>query len=270
MSAKTRRKVRSLAVILEERARLDNVSLLTNTIPPTTEDELRRICSDFPQICRVYFQRLSRHLKRAGLSGDYVAVVEIQEKRYQKWGMVVPHLHICFQGRKSRYSEWVLSKTEAAAMWQAVLSHFLGRDLDCSAATRIEKPRKSLKREMGKYLTKGGKLLEQIVKAGKGDFLPSQWNYQSKELGQVEKSRRITLSGDIPGKLWRNLERYQAAGLIWYKAIEIDQIDYVTGKVRKICIGIAGRFCHDWVLPALMRGDDPLRSQSGERHLRVA
>lgn len=266
LSASSRRAVRSCAVLLEEMYGLDCLSLGTCTIPPVSPSELASLCSQMPHVIRVFMQRLTRVLERSGLSKDYVAVVEIQEKRYRSWGQVYPHIHFVFQGRASRWHDWAVTPSDLRAMWSDALSLVLGRSVDCGAATRIEKPRKSLRKELGKYLTKGGKLIEDIIAAGLGDHLPSTWRYQSASLRDAEKSLRVELLGEVPRILWQNLDRYQAAGLLWYRLVEVDLVDPATGYRRKVCVGVAGRFIHDWVLTCLLEGGDPIsvaRSQGG-------
>jgi hypothetical protein len=258
MTAYARRSVRSCAVILEERYGLDCLSLATCTLPTSDTSELERICRAFSEIIRVFKQKLERRLERYGLLGDVVLVVEIQEKRYRSWGLVCPHLHLVFPGRRSKIDPWVITPSELREMWESVLENVLNRPVDGSASTRIEAPRKSLKRELGKYLTKGGTLLRDIVKAGKGDLLPSAWWGGTAMVKKEERDRRVTLTGDVPRLLWRNLEAYRKAGLIWYHLVMREFVCPTSGVKREVCMGVVGRFSHDWVLPALMEGKDPL------------
>lgn len=259
LTAQARRAVRSCAVLLEEQYGLDCLSLATCTLPPLSPSELALVCKEMSRLVRVFMQRLTRVLERSGLSPDYVAVVEIQEKRYRSWGQVCPHLHFVFQGRASRLDDWAIRPVDLRRMWEETLFNILGRSVDSSAATRIEKPRKSLRKELGKYLTKGGNLLKDIIAAGLGDHLPSTWRYQTKALRDAEKARRVEVLGDVPRILWQSLDRYQAAGLLWYRLVEVDLYDPASGIGRKICVGVAGRFSFDWVLPCLLEGGDPLR-----------
>lgn len=258
MTPLARRSVRSTLVILEERRGLDCLSLATCTLPTSDLIELDLICRNFSNIIRVFKQKLERRLERYGLAGEVVLVVEIQEKRYRAWGLVCPHLHLVFPGRRSRHDPWVITPAELREMWESVLEQVLNRSVDGTAATRIEAPRKSLKRELGKYLTKGGTLLKDIIAAGKGDLLPSAWWGATESLRKEERDRRITLTGEIPRKLWQNLTAYKEAGLLWFTLVYREVVCVVSGVKREICVGVSGRFSHDWVLPALIRGDDPL------------
>lgn len=258
MTPLARRSIRSCAVILEERYGLNCLSLATCTLPTSDPSELEKICCSWSEIIRVFKQKLERRLESYGLTGEVVLVVEIQEKRYRAWGLVCPHLHLVFPGRRSRLDPWVITPAELREMWESVLENVLNRSVDGSASTRIEAPRKSLKRELGKYLTKGGTLLKDIIAAGKGDLLPSAWWGASESVRKEERDRRITLTGDIPRMLWRNLEAYRAAGLIWFHLVMRELVCPTSGAKREVCIGVVGRFSKEWVLPALLRGDDPL------------
>lgn len=258
MTPLAKRSVRSSAAIFEERYGRECLSFGTFTLPVLEYSEHHKISSEWPAIMKTVRQNLERLLVRRGLPGEVLIVTEIQEKRYRQWKVICLHAHVLFPGRKSKLDPWAISKDEFRNVWQVPLENRLGRPVDCRYATRIEAPRKSLKAEMGKYITKGGKLLDEIVQSGKGDWLPTAWWNCSESVRKEERDRRITLTGEIPRKLWQNLTAYKEAGLIWFSLKYITFTCPVSGIKRDICVGASGRFLHDWILPALMRGDDPL------------
>jgi len=71
--------------------------------------------------------------------------------------------------------KWTIAPHEVAAIWGRVLARVLGYEPDTSKATRVEVPKKTVKRELAKYLSKGCAVIQQIINAGQGDRLPNAW-----------------------------------------------------------------------------------------------
>jgi hypothetical protein len=115
------------------------------------------------------------------------------------------------------------------------LSNLLGRLVDCSAATRIEKPRKSLRAELGKYLSKGGSVIKKIIDAGKADLLPSAYYNASQSLKREVKEAIVILSGDACLNFIDSLESLQREGLLKYRKIMHKFEDGL-----EICLGFVG------------------------------
>lgn len=230
-----KRSVRSCAALLEEKFGRECMTFGTNTLPPLLEAEIMVVCNGWAELTRQFFQELRRLLQRRGLSTDFLYVTEIQEKRYERWGQVMPHLHWLCQGRINRRSHWLIKPEDIKAIWERLLSNLLGRPVDCQAATRIEKPRKSLKKELAKYLSKGGAVLKKIIEAGKGDLLPSTWWSASRELIREVKQAIVILSGDACLDFIDSLESLQREGLLRYR-----KIMHKFEDGFEICLGFVG------------------------------
>ena len=97
-----KRMVRSCAAILEDKYGRECITFGTATLPPLLAEEIVMVCNSWSDLTRKFFQELRRLLQRRGLSTDFVYVTEIQEKRFDRWGQVYPHLHWLMQGRLSR------------------------------------------------------------------------------------------------------------------------------------------------------------------------
>lgn len=242
ISAAAKRKIKSCGVILEERFRRANLVFGTCTTPPVDETQQRLLCENWSEIVRQFFQALTRLLVRKNLSTDYVQVTEIQEKRFEKWGQVCPHLHFVFQGRSHSREPWRLAPADIQFLWQRTLENVLGVRLDCRSATRIENPRKSLSKELGKYLTKGGKVVREILDRGLGDYLPSSWYGASKSLSALERAARIERTGEIATYVLRHLEALAEAKEIKFRRIYARFKCPQTGVEREICVGASGWF----------------------------
>jgi hypothetical protein len=230
-----KRMVRSCAAILEDKYGCECLTFGTATLPPLLEGEIIMVCNGWSELTRQFFQEVGRLGERRGLSTEYLAVTEIQEKRFDRWGQVMPHLHWLMQGRLTRRSHWLILPAEIQAIWQRLLSNLLGRPIDCSAATRIEKPRKSPRAELGKYLSKGGTVIKKIIEAGKAKLLPSAYYNASLSLKREVKQAIVTLSGDFCLAFIDSLESLQ-----YQRMLKFRKIMHQFEDGFEICLGFVG------------------------------
>ena len=232
-----KRMTRSAAAIMENKFGRDCLSFGTATLPFTSQAENELVCQNWGAIANRFFEKLTRLLDRRGLSKDYCFVSEIQEQRFDKFGIVAPHLHWIMQGKLTKKSMWLILPCEVKQIWEQVLGNFLKRPVDGSTATRIEKPRKSLKKEMGKYLSKGTKIIKKIIEAGKGHLLPSAYHGSSRSLKKEIKAAIIILQGDECEAFIDNLESMKENNLISFIPI-LWEIPESGGKF--VAIGFVG------------------------------
>lgn len=235
VSSYGKRCVRSGLTLLEKRFGRGCISFGTATLPPMEAHELEKICLDWSNITRKFFQELTRLLDRRGLSKDFVQVTEIQEKRFLVWGQVCPHLHWVMQGKLSTRSHWLILPDEIRSLWERILSNCLGREVDGKAATRIEKPRKSLAVELGKYMSKGGKIIKQILDSDHAHLLPTSYWGCSNALKKEIKSGIKIMVGDECEAFIDSLDSLKEQGLASYIHI-LKEID----EGFTICIGFCG------------------------------
>jgi hypothetical protein len=232
-----KRMTRSAAAMLEDKFGRDCLSFGTATLPFMSKAENELICQNWGAIANRFFEKLTRLLEKRGLSKDYCFVTEIQEKRFDKYGIVAPHLHWIMQGKLTKKAMWLILPHEVKVMWEQVLGNFLKRDVDGSTATRIEKPKKSLKQEMGKYLSKGTKIIKKIVGKLQGDLLPSAYHGSSRALKKEIKAAIIILQGDECESFIDNLESMKEMNLISFIPI-LWEIPDSGGK--QIAVGFVG------------------------------
>jgi hypothetical protein len=238
ITTKGRRQVSNACYLLEEEYGQGCLSFLTATLPAFANlADLQIICANWSDLIRRFVEELKRILKRRGFPTTMVWVTEIQEDRYRDSGVVAPHLHLTMVGKKHRYAkQWAISKGEVRALWERLLGNLLDRPITCQAATRVERPRKSLKAEMGKYMSKGGKVIKEIIDAGKADDLPSAYCGCSDNLKKAIAARMIVLRGYEALKFIDNLEIMKQAGLLFYKPI----IVYAANLGKEITVGFVG------------------------------
>lgn len=238
ISTPQRRLVTNCCYLLEEKYGKGCLGLITLTLPAFANfADLALICSNWADLIRKFIQELKRMLNRRGFPESMVWTSEIQEDRYRATGVVAPHLHLIYVGKRHRYSKaWAVSKQEVRSLWERILGNFLDRPITCQAATRVERPRKSLKAEMGKYMSKGGKVIKQIIEDGKGDQLPTNYGGATDNLRKAYKSRIKVYRGRDAEKFIDNLEEMKQAGLLHYKPIII----FAPNLGKDITVGFVG------------------------------
>jgi hypothetical protein len=223
----------------------ENLSFLTCTLPDEAL-EWMSITGLAPQlwaeIVRQFEQWLKRRLKREGLLEFIVGVTEVQESRWKKSGKVGLHLHWAFQGRANRKSAWAIKKEEFAEAWLRIVSNVIDRKVESKSATRVERVKKSIENYLAKYMTKGGKVIQDIVEAGKIDLLPSSWWNVSNELKRIIKRSIRQISEEAKNTLYDCREQLKAQGIIqWFYVHEIEYIE-PHGEARKVPVALIGKF----------------------------
>ena len=242
ISSYGRRMVRSGAVLMQQKFTRSRLTFGTATLPSLTKLELVEISNSWAELTRQFKQELTRLLDRRGLSTDWVDCTEIQELRWKRKGELAPHLHWVCEGRKSAKEDWRVKPSEIRVIWQRLLSHFLGRPVDCKAATRIERVKRSAARYLSKYMSKGGKALQSIKDAGLGCCLPTAWYGMSLRLNREVKSRLITLEGGGAEFIMDNYQALLEMGhLRWAYPVIVD-LPQPHGEVIKVTVGLVGEF----------------------------
>ena len=142
-SSQAKRIVRNASELLGDNRK---ISFLTLTLPPLHKEETVLLHQKAHELIHRFNRWLTRRLLAAGLPGEIVAVREFQKRGALHW-------HLGFVGC-DRPGNWAVSKDEVKAQWASCLRNLLGREVNCDAATRIERVRKSIGRYLSKYMTK--------------------------------------------------------------------------------------------------------------------
>lgn len=243
ISSEAKRLIRSELSIMEQMFGKDNLSFLTCTIPTASEEKFNLLVSRWAEIVRKFIQALGRKLELKQVQALIVAITEIQKLRFIKYGVVAPHLHIVFPGRNSRNEPWAIGIKEITALWQRILENELGHEIDCKAATNIQKVKVSVKRYLSKYMSKGGEILEEIKAAGLGDLIPTSWLYSSKPLKDAAKAAIEKLSSKVSEFVYDNREYLKSIGLLtWFHVVPIEFTDFQTGFTCNRNVAMVGGF----------------------------
>lgn len=177
ITAYGRRCVSSAALLLQKRWGRECTGFATLTLPRLTPSQEQVVCSRWTELVRKFFQWFKRHMERIGASPDYCASTEVQESRWHRRHEVGLHIHFVYQCRQRRHGKWSLSADMVRRRWRELLANELHVCVDMVPLPRCELAviRKSASAYIGKYMSKGVKIVSQISKAGKDDCLPKQW-----------------------------------------------------------------------------------------------
>jgi hypothetical protein len=86
---------------------------------------------------------------------------------------------------------------------------------------------KDAARYLGKYLSKGGKVIDEIIEAGKRDELPSKWDRISDSLRSKVKQEIKHFTRDEKILIADNLETLREQGVLkWYYEVKVDFSKY--------------------------------------------
>lgn len=229
-----KRLVRNAAYLLQLKHGKECMSFVTLTLPSVSREELSIIAQQWSHIVRVYCQSLKRELIRNGLSGKYVGVTEVQERRLSKRGELGLHLHILFQGRANRRKGWAIPPGFHREVWGGILERILGRRFDNRALENVQRVRLDAGSYLGKYMSKGTKTIGAIVEQYGESCVPSAWYTCENGLRDAVK-RKIKTSWDLGEEIWSDLPLMDEAGALRW--INLHQVE-IEG--RSFTVGCSG------------------------------
>lgn len=205
--------VRNMAVHMEDSTDRRQLTFGTATLPSMPASDMATVQRSWAIVVNRFFEEMGRHFQRAGQTLKYVHCTEIQPRRWLARREVGLHIHWLCVGRPSVDAKWTIAPHEVAEIWARVLGRVLGYQPDTSKATRVEVPKKSVRRELSKYLSKGCAVIKQIIDAGLGDRLPNAWWGGLTALKREVRNSIVVLGSRFAEPIQRNLKEWREAGI---------------------------------------------------------
>ena len=245
ITAQGKRKVRSGSALLERYYGKERLGFFTATLPSekhgVDDVDLLYLAKHWNLVTKRFFEEVVRELKRQSAPTEIIAVTEIQEKRWSKYQQVAPHLHwVMVAKRDTKYKGWYLSTEWLSTTWNRIIANTLGREvgsLGSAGSVDGKRIKKSATRYISKYMSKGGKLLEEIKEKSSPETLPSQWWTACGGLKDIIKRNVVNLTQDIIKK-YQEAERVGERWLVWARWIEVE-IDEGVSQVFGLAGGIS-------------------------------
>lgn len=230
ITADGRRRVRGAATLLEEKFGRKRLGFLTLTLPNLENGQIKFLAANWNNLARIFFQRLKREFDKLKLPFYYVAVTEIQEKRYRATKDVALHLHVTYVARNLTWGkDWYLSASKFRRMWRGAIWNQLKKcPIPVSvrtvwkAAVNCKVVRKSATRYLSKYMSKGGRVVKDIRET-QPECLPRQWWTMNASMRRWLDGCIHPMNADIAEFIWEHPAEAVEAGIIgWYKEIKIE------------------------------------------------
>lgn len=178
------RKVRCAAHLMQERFRRQNLTFATVTVPDLPIEHLAILHGQWGKAVELYRLGLTRLLKRQGLPGEIISVTEIQEKRHDRTGIPVLHVHSLFVGRFP-YGGWVVSPKAHDKVWENAVAAVIGSvSVSFKSAANLQQVKASASGYLGKYMTKAGAVVKSCIEQGYASWMPKQWWNMTRSLKQ--------------------------------------------------------------------------------------
>lgn len=229
------RMVRNAAHLIQQVGRGGRVVFATATVPGLPMQDMRVLHENWHKVVELYRLGLRRALQADGLSGESVTVSEIQKERHERTGIPVLHLHTLFVGRRHS-AGWAISTEQHDRLWRNAIAAVLHGPIEnFPSSCKMERVKYSAEGYIGKYMTKGGKVVGKIVEAGYARWMPKQWWNCSRTLrARIDnQTRRPDELGD-----WLAQAAKEEGGDVWkwHRVVEIEM-----GEGEKVAMALYGR-----------------------------
>jgi hypothetical protein len=172
----------------------------TITIPSYSEENMRRICSQWHTLVKRFYESIQRRHKRETRVFDYVSVTEIQPGRWSERGECGLHLHFIYPAFRFRNGEWNLPDNWIRQRWQSLIQNLLEEGtVSRSPNYRREAVSTSSAGYLAKYLSKGGEVVQEVIDTLGEDFIPHRWYSMNVRLRYCILRNIRTFTGDKAG-----------------------------------------------------------------------
>lgn len=233
----------------------------TLTLPPLSPECEKYICSVWADLQRRFFQECKRKYQKHGRLFHYASCTEIQPKRWKERRFVGLHLHFVYNAMYSHVDKkWVITDTWVRDCWCRIINDTLSKWCQTEGITppqfswvsyRREKITKSAEAYIGKYLSKGGDIIPEVLEEKGAEYLPKQWWSMSSYVRYVIKTKTINSRDDILVEHLVNCIKNNDEGIIYcYPSLgETHDLSINgTGVTRTVIYGYGGKLC-----PELLR-----------------
>lgn len=244
-----KRCVKNTCILLERKYHKSQLGFATATLPVYSDTLLHCINGQWGEIVRRFFQKIRRLFKKRGCRFIYVSVTEIQEQRFSTYSQPCPHLHFVYFARRNPQEGYVLQTPDFFEAWRQTLAEVItiisnnsigALKNDCMHAlkqnkgsVKLESIKVSAAAYLGKYMTKGCKVVASMQEKEWNEF-PKQWWSTCMYCRKLFKDSIIHLSSKECEALYYGFEHYlHDKSLTWVQLVyyTAQGIDYVCGLV---------------------------------------
>jgi len=232
------------ALLLQQKYGKSRIGFVTCTLPGYSSEVLAVIAEQWSEIVRKFYQQVRRDLKKQKAPLEYVGVTEVQEKRWKKDKAIALHLHFAYVARPANKKGFYIDSHRFREIWEKVINKTLEkkdllhgcnqRSFNASIDCVIVK--KSVAGYLGKYISKGCKVVDNIIEQGLQQSLPGQWWTASMQLKDRLKRKIIVINPD-----YAKYFMYAIEELVKGKMVERYMEVFVDFGEREYRIGLCGK-----------------------------
>ena len=250
MNSRQRRSVRCSAWVMASEFK-GRLGFYTVTVPSpeygVSHEDRRKLNENWggaDGVMKRFHQELQRELSRLGLPNLYLSVAEFQERRWSKYGQLALHQHVLLPVSKAKSFAYDFTSDRLREIWGNVLSGVLGHEVNVAAAVDTKKVdgTAAVAKYLSKYMSKGGKLLQELIQKGMTAQIPTSWWSSSCDLKALVSAATVVREGEIAGWFLDLMPSSKEKGSIKYEPIEIPWTNSDTGEVWLTTIGYTGWF----------------------------
>lgn len=231
--------LRSAAYMVERDYGKSDLCFATLTLPTMPDYARRRLQSNWAKLLNELVKFLSRRLASAGRPSKVFGCVEVQSGRLERYREGYLHLHAVWPAHSNQSGKvWAVEWSDLRAWWKAAVERFSGYSLDIMPRVELAPIKQSAEHYLGKYLSKGGGLIEAFIEAEGEESCPTAWWFMSAPMKQAIASE--TVSGGNVGVLLEclvrsSLEDSDLRSFEWLRHVDLE----VGGRLKTV--GWCGR-----------------------------
>lgn len=206
------------ARIIQDKFTKKRTGFGTATLPNLAPDAQVKAFENWGEIVRRYFQKLKRHWERKGQKLWYTSVTEVQEKRFRDTNVPYLHLHWVYNSKIGK--QWTCTADDFRRYWRESVTEVVGNKCtkrgipaDWNGSIDCKPVGKSASAYIGKYMSKGVKVVKAMQEAGWNAF-PKQWWSVSAIVRKAFKASIVSLSSDICSWLINDMYALEKEGLL--------------------------------------------------------
>jgi hypothetical protein len=168
-----------------------NMSFLTLTLPPLSEEHLKVVQGAWSKIVNSVQDEIKKELEKNGVQTSIAGCTELQLERGEHTGLRWPHLHLVFRGRRDALSGWALSPSGVREIWSRVVGRVVPSGAySWASSENLQQVNRSSGGYLAKYISKGQSKGSPAVR---DNWHPSDWIVCSRRLRGLYKT--LTISG---------------------------------------------------------------------------
>jgi len=215
------------ASALEKVYQRKNLSFLTLTLPDMSPDDLLAIKSNWSDIVHRVQLRIKEKLHGMGIETALTGCVELQLERFENSGVLYPHLHLVFRGRRDSGSDWAIKPHQFRQIWRRCCGKFLRSEkYDWGASENVQQVKKSVAGYLAKYVSKCAS------KSGEGmlsSWHPKDWIFIGRRIRALYES--LTLSGQYVSEMLDKVVRSWEPGLGYVNSVFIQSAAFGERRI---------------------------------------